>query len=85
MSLEGGIGMTRAELQEEVNLILKDENVTADVMKVFDGYIEGLPIDTLCRNYKLEHGSVCRYHCKFFDWSTGSCKWTDEQGRHPIK
>ena len=77
--------MTRPEFQEELNLIIEDEDKTADVMKVVDGYIEGLPEDDFCKCLKLEHGSVCRYHCKFFDWLTGSCRWTDEQGRHPIK
>lgn len=77
--------MLRSELQKEINLIIEDEDKTADVMKIIDGYIEGLPDDNHCINYKLEHGSVCRYHCKFFDWSTGSCRWTDEQSRHPCK
>lgn len=76
--------MTREELSNEINLILNDDNKTEDVMKVLDGYIEGLPNSDFCRSYRLEHGSVCRYHCRFFDWSTGSCSWTDEEGRHPI-
>jgi len=76
--------MTRDELSNEVELILKDKDKTADVMKVMDDYIEGLPEDVFCKSYRLEHGNVCRYHCKFFDWSTGSCRYQDNEGRHPI-
>lgn len=76
--------MTRDELQCRIEDVVQSRDQTADIMKILDGYMENLPQDEFCRTYKLEHGSVCRYHCKFFDWSTGSCKWTDKQSKQKI-
>ena len=77
--------MERERLVEEINNITKDENNTEDIMKIIDAYIEGLPTNEFCQTYKLEHGSVCRYHCKHFNWYTGSCSWSEDKSRHKVK